>query len=139
MERNRLKTLLVAAKRNELSGQPEAPDTRTRIKQLIDEAWARGDKRQARVLAESLAKADVAAAESEERKKQVLSDHAKFIAEREAEQETELRKAADFHIAAQLLYARGNEHNYDEKRARKDATQEVMRMPQFRQLAEEAS
>ena len=54
VDQNRLKSLLVAATRKELSGQPEPPDTRTRVQQLIEEAETRGDTRAARVLADSL-------------------------------------------------------------------------------------
>lgn len=140
-DENRLKELLVAAKRKALSVEPEQPDTRTRVKQLIEEAEQRGDKRSARILADSMVKADVAALENEERKKQAIEAANKAIADDSAAQETALRQEADFQIktrAAQLLYARGNERGYDEKRARTDATQEVMRQPQFRRLAEEA-
>lgn len=139
VEQNRLKTLLVAAKRKELSGQPQPPDTRTHVQQLIEEAKARGDARAAQVLADSLAKVEADALANEKRKQEVAKAQKKFIADDIAARKAALRKEADFHITtrtADLLSARGNEAGYDEARARKDATQEVVHMPAFRQLAE---
>jgi hypothetical protein len=46
-DQNQLKSLLVAAKRKALPAESGQPDTRTRVKQLIEEAEARGDKRSA--------------------------------------------------------------------------------------------
>lgn len=78
----RLKTLLVEVNRKKLP--PEGPDTRTRVKQLIAEAEARGDARTAHILAESLVKADATALENAERAQKAIEASNKYWADQQA-------------------------------------------------------
>lgn len=132
-----LKAVLVECNRKTLP--PEGPDTRTRVKKLIEEAEARGDARTASILADSLVKADAAELENEKRKQEAIDATNKYWADKKAESDAELNRRREEHIKArtqELLYAHGNAHDYTEAKAREQATREVVGRPSFQDLGE---
>lgn len=93
----------------------------------IQEAEARGDKRTARYLAESMAKADMIAADLADR---AASDAAqKYIENDIAESEARLKAQQQEQIdatAQELLRVNGSQLGYSMKKARQQATREVV-------------
>jgi len=129
-----LKSLLIAAQ--EIATGRKVGDSQDNIRkevlQKIQEAEERGDKRTARYLAESMGKADVAAADLAE---QTLTDPAhKFIADdiaaAEEAQKAEQRQRIDARTQ-ELLRVNGSAHDYSPEQARKQATRDVMGRPAY--------
>ena len=100
--------------------------------QKIREAEARGDKRTARYLAESMVKHDVAAAGLAEQK---MTDTVnKFIADdiaaSEARQKARQQQRIDGRTQ-ELLRVSGSKYGYSPEKAREKATREVMGPPRY--------
>ena len=129
-EQDQLKTLLIAAKEIETGRKVgDGQDTiRQEVLQKIKEAEERGDKRTARYLAESMGRADVAAADLAEQK---LTDAAdKFIADDIAASEYRRKKDQQQRIdlrTQELLRINGSAYDYSPEQARKQATREIVR------------
>lgn len=106
----------------------DSQDTiRAEVLEKIQEAEARGDKRTARYLAESMIKRDVADAEIEEHKK--ANPAQKFINDDIAATENLQREDQQQRIdlrTQELLRIDGSTFNYSTKLARKQAAREVM-------------
>ena len=133
-EQDHLKTLLVSAK--EIATGRKVGDSTNNIReevlQRIQEAEERGDKRTARYLAESMGKADVAAADLTEQEltdaaQQVVADD---IAATEEAQKAEQRQRIDARTQ-ELLRVNGSAYDYNPEKAREQATREVMGRPAY--------
>ena len=122
-----LKSLLIAAEEKVLGqrvGELVDPGTRSRVRDLIELAEDRGEKRIARYLAEGMAAQDVAEADKSaqgalEAVNQYIADD---IAAREAARKNELEKLIGIRTQ-ELLYTHGWE--ISEEVARKRATEEI--------------
>ncbi len=130
----RLRSLLIAAQ--EIATGRKIGDSHDNIRQevlhKIQEAKARGDKRTARYLAESMAKHDVAAADLAEQK---MTDAVnKFIADDIAASEARQKARQQQRIDArtqELLRVSGSKYGYSPEKAREQATREVMGPPAY--------
>ena len=105
---------------------------RKEVLEKIQEAEARGDKRTARYLAESMAKHDVAAADLAEQK---MTDTVnKFIEDDLAAAEALHKKKQQHRIDArtqELLRVSGSQYGFSPEKARKQATADVMGPPAY--------
>jgi len=111
----------------------EIQDTvREEVLRKIQDAEARGDKRTARYLAESMAKHDMAAVEIEEHR--IANPTQKFIddeiAASEARQKTRQQQRIDLRTQ-ELLRVSGSKYGYSPEKAREKATREVMGPPRY--------
>ena len=129
-EQDQLKTLMIAAE--EIATGRKVGDSddnvRKEVLQKIKEADARGDKRTARYLAESMVAADVAAADLAEQ--ELTSAVDKFISDDNAASEDRRRKDQQQQIdlrTQELLRVSGSEYGYSPEKARKQATREIIR------------
>ena len=129
-EQDQLKTLMIAAE--EIATGRKVGDSddnvRKEVLQKIKEADARGDKRTARYLAESMVAADVAAADLAEQ--ELTSAVDKFISDDNAASEDRRRKDQQQQIdlrTQELLRVSGSEYGYSPEKARKQATREIVR------------
>jgi len=130
----KLKSLLIAAQ--EIATGRKVGDSHDNIReevlQKIREAHARGDKRTARYLAESMAKHDVAAADLAEQK---MTDAVnKFIADDIAASEARQKARQQQRIDArtqELLRVSGSKYGYSPEKAREQATRDVMGPPAY--------
>ena len=130
----KLKSLLIAAQ--EIASGRKVGDSHDNIReevlQKIQEAEARGDKRTARYLAESMVNHDVAAADLAEQK---MTDAVnKFIADDIAASEARQKARQQQRIDArtqELLRVSGSKYRYNPELARKQATREVMGPPAY--------
>ena len=129
-----LKSLLIAAQEKATGRKvgDSQDNIRQEVLQKIIEADKRGDKRTARYLAESMGKADVAAADLAE---QELTDAAhKFItddiAATEAAQKADQQQQIDLRTQ-ELLRVNGSAYDYSPEQARKQATRDVMGQPAY--------
>lgn len=111
-------------------GETVVPGIRAQVRGMIDEAEDRGDKRTARILAESMAKQDMAALDDSG---QALIDAAnKFM-----EDEIASRERALHERQAELIRTRTQEiwhaHGWEitEEEARKRATEEIVGPPAY--------
>lgn len=129
-EQDQLKTLLVSAK--EIATGRKVGDSQDNVRQevlqKIQEAEARGDKRTARYLAESMGAADVAAADLAE---QTLTDAAQQfieddIAASEAVKKADQQQRIDARTQ-ELLRVNGSAYDYSPEQARKQAAREIIR------------
>ena len=129
-DQGQLRTLLIAAQEIATGRKVgDSQDTiRAEVLQKIQDAEARGDKRTARYLAESMANHDVAAADlAEQRHTDAVN---KFIDDdiaasedrgiRDQQQRIELR-------TQELLRVDGSSYGFSVKRAREQATREIIR------------
>ena len=126
----KLRSLLIAAQ--EIATGRKVGDTedtlREDVLQKIQEAAARGDKRTARYLAESMGKADPAATDLAELditsvvNKRIEDD----IAASEARQKARQQQRIDLRTQ-ELLRVSGSKYGISPEKARKQATREVMR------------
>ena len=130
----KLRSLLIAAQQIAIGRKiGDSQDTiREEVLQKIREAEARGDKRTARYLAESMAKHDVAAADLAEQK---MTDAVnKFIADdiaaSEARQKARQQQRIDGRTQ-ELLRVSGSKYGYNPEKAREQATREVMGPPDY--------
>ncbi len=130
----KLKSLLIAAQQIATGRKigDSHDNIREEVLQKIQEAEARGDKRTARYLAESMVKHDVAAADLAERK---MTDAVnKFIADdiaaSEARQQARQQQRIDGRTQ-ELLRVSGSKYGYSTERAREQATREVMGPPAY--------
>ena len=129
-EQDQLKTLLVSAK--EIATGRKVGDSQDNVRQevlqKIQEAEARGDKRTARYLAESMGAADVAAADLAE---QDLTDAAQqFIADDNTAVEAQQRKSQQARIdtrTQELLRVNGSAYGFSPEKAREQATRDIIR------------
>ena len=130
----KLRSLLIAAQEIATGRRVgESHDNiREEVLQKVREAQARGDKRTARYLAESMAKHDMAAADIEEHK--IANPAQKFIddeiAASEARQKARQQQRIDGRTQ-ELLRVSGSKYGYSTKRAREQATREVMGPPAY--------
>ena len=129
-EQDQLKTLMVSA--TEIATGRKIGDSHDNIReevlQKIKEAEARGDKRTARYLAESMVASDVAAADLAEQELTGAAD--KFIADDIAASEDRRRKDQQQQIdlrTQELLRVNGSEYGYSPEKARKQAMREIIR------------
>lgn len=130
----KLRSLLITAQ--EIATGRKVGDSQDTIReevlQKIQEAEARGDKRTARYLAESMAKHDVAAADIEEIR--IANPAQKFIddeiAASEARQKARQQQRIDGRTQ-ELLRVSGSKYGYSTERAREQATREVMGPPAY--------
>ena len=126
----KLRSLLIAAQ--EIATGRKVGDTEDTLRQdvlkKIQEAEARGDKRTARYLTESMVKHDVAAAEIEEHR--IANPAQKFIddgmAASEARQKADQQRRIDLRTQ-ELLRVDGSAYNFDAEKARIQATREIVR------------
>lgn len=133
-EQDQLKTLLVSAK--EIATGRKVGDSQDTIRQdvlqKIKEAEARGDKRTARYLAESMGAADVAAADLAE---QNLTDAAQQFIEDDIVASEAVKKAdQQQRIDAwtqELLRVNGSAYDYSPEQARQQATRDVIGPPAY--------
>ena len=130
----KLRLLLIAAQ--EIVTGRKVGDANDNIREevlhKIQEAEARGDKRTARYLAESMAKHDVAAADIEEHR--IANPAQKFIDDEIAASEARQRARQQQRIDArtqELLRVSGSKYSYSTERAREQATREVMGPPAY--------
>ena len=130
----KLKSLLIAAQQiatgRTVGGSHD--NIREEVLQKIQEAHARGDKRTARYLAESMAKHDVAAADLAEQKMTDVVN--KFIADDIAASEARQKARQQQRIDArtqELLRVSGSKYGYSPEKARGKATREVMGPPAY--------
>lgn len=130
----KLRSLLIAAQ--EIASGRKIGDSHDNIREevlhKIQEAEARGDKRTARYLAESMGKHDMAAADLAEQK---MTDAVnKFIADdiaaSEARQKARQQQRIDGRTQ-ELLRVSGSKYGYNPELARKQATREVMGPPAY--------
>lgn len=129
-----LRSLLIAAQEIATGRKiGDKQDTiRKEVLQKIQEAEARGDKRTARYLVESMAKSDVAAADLADLdlagivNKRIEDD----IAASEARQKARQQQRIDGRTE-ELLRVSGSKYGYSTKRAREQATREVMGPPAY--------
>ena len=130
----KLRSLLIAAQ--EIATGRKVGESQDNIREevlnRIQEAKARGDKRTARYLAESMAKHDVAAADIEEHR--IANPAQKFIddeiAASEARQKARQQQRIDIRTQ-ELLRVSGSKYGYSPEQARKQATLEVMGPPAY--------
>ena len=130
----KLRSLLITAQ--EIATGRKVGDANDNIREevlhKIQEAEARGDKRTARYLAESMARADMVAADLAE---QSMTDAAQeFIENDIAESEARLKVQQQEQIdvrAQELLRVNGSEFGYSLKKARQQATRDVMGQPAY--------
>ncbi len=130
----KLRSLLIAAQ--EIATGRKVGDSTDNIREevlhKIQEVKARGDKRTARYLAESMAKHDVAAADLAEQK---MTDAVnKFIEDDTAASEARQKARQQQRIDArtqELLRVSGSKYGYSSEQARKQATSEVMGPPAY--------
>lgn len=133
-DQNQLKSLLIAAQEVTTGRKVgDIQDTiREEVLQKIQDAKARGDKRTARYLAESMGKHDMAAAEIEEHK--TATTVQKFvddgIAASEARQKADQQLRIDIRTQ-ELLRVNGSAYNFSAKKARIQATREVVGAPRY--------
>ena len=133
-DQDQLKPLLIAAQEKALGRKvgDSTDNIREEVLQKIQEAEERGDKRTARYLAESMGKADVAAADLAEQKltdaaQQFIEDD---IAATEEAQKAEQRQRIDARTQ-ELLRVNGSAYDYSPEQARKQATRDVMGQPAY--------
>ena len=130
----KLRSLLIAAQ--EIATGRKVGDSQDNIRQevlhKIQEAEARGDKRTARYLAESMVKHDVAAAGLAEHK---MTDAVnKFIADDIAASEARQKARQQQRIDArtqELLRVSGPKYGYSPVKAREQATRDVLGPPAY--------
>jgi hypothetical protein len=125
-----LRSLLITAQ--EIATGRKVGDSRDTIRkevlQKIQDAEARGDKRTARYLAESMGKHDLATAEAEEHKsanlvqKFVNDETAALKAREKADQERSIELRTQ-----ELLRVDGSSYDFSLKLAREQATREIVR------------
>jgi hypothetical protein len=99
----------------------------------------RSDARTAKILADSLVKADAAELEDAERAQKAIDASSKYWADKKAAADAEIKRRRDEHINAhtqELLCAQGNTHDYTEAKAREQATREVMGRRSFQDLGQ---
>ena len=125
----KLRSLLIAAK-EVATGRKigDSQDTlRADVLQKIQEAEARGDKRTARYLTESMAKQDLEAADLADR--HAANTVQKFIddgiAADEARQKADQQQRIDLRTQ-ELLRVNGSAYNFSAKKARMQATREIV-------------
>ena len=126
----KLRSLLIAAQEIAMGRKVgDKQDTiRKEVLQKIQDAKARGDKRTARYLAESMAAADVAAADLAEQdpagavNKFIEDDIATVAARQKADQQQQIDLRTQ-----ELLRVDGSSYNFSLKLARKQATREIVR------------
>ena len=111
----------------------ESQDTiRAEVLKKIQDAEARGDKRTARYLAESMAKHDMAAVDLAEQK---MTDAVNKFIEDDLEAADALYKKKRLHRidarTQELLRVNGSEYGYSPEKARKQATQEIIGPPAY--------
>ena len=130
----KLRSLLIAVQEIATSRKVgDSHDTiREEVLQKIQEAHARGDKRTARYLAESMAKHDMAAADLAEQK---MTDAVnKFIeddmAASEARQKARQQQRIDGRTQ-ELLRVSGSKYGYSPVKAREQATRDVLGPPAY--------
>ncbi len=130
----KLRSLLIAAQEIATGRKVgDSQDTiRAEVLERIQEAEARGDKRTARYLAESMGKADLAAADLAERK---MTDAVQRfiendIAASEARQKARQQQRIDIRTQ-DLLRVNGSEYGYSAVKARKQAIADVMGRPAY--------
>ena len=130
----KLRSLLIAAQ--EIATGRKVGDKQDTIRkevlQKIQEAKARGDKRTARYLAESMGKHDVAAAEAEEHKtatavQKFINDD---IAASEARQKARQQQRIDLRTQ-ELLRVNGSEFEFSPAKATEQATREIVGPPAY--------
>ncbi len=111
----------------------ESQDTiRAEVLEKIQEAEARGDKHTARYLAESMGKADLAAADIAEQN--LTGAVNKFIADDIAASEARQKARQQQRIDArtqELLRVNGSEYGFSPAKARSQATREVVGAPRY--------
>ncbi len=130
----KLRSLLIAAQ--EIATGRKVGDSQDNIREevlhKIQEAKARGDKRTARYLTESMAKHDVAAADLAEQK---MTDAVnKFIADDTAASEARQKAREQQRIDArtqELLRVSGSKYGFSPELAREQATREVVGAPRY--------
>ena len=126
----KLRSLLIAAQ--EVATGRKVGDTQDTIRKevlhKIQEAEARGDKRTARYLAESMGKHDIAAADLAQQKMTDAAD--KFIADDiaavAARQKADQQQQIDLRTQ-ELLRVNGSAYGFSLKLAREQATREIIR------------
>ena len=100
---------------------------REEVLQKIQDAEARGDKRTARYLAESMGKHDLAAVEVEEHR--IANSAQKFIDDKatalEAQEKTDKEQQIETR-AHELMRIDGSRYDFNLKKARKQATREIV-------------
>ena len=130
----KLRSLLIAAQ--EIATGRKVGDKQDTIRkevlEKIQEAEARGDKRTARYLAESMGKHDMAAAEAEEHKtatavQKFINDD---IAASEARQKARQQQRIDLRTQ-ELLRVNGSEFGFSPAKARRQATREIVGPPAY--------
>jgi hypothetical protein len=107
-----------------------ALDIRAEVLKRIKDAEARGDKRTARYLAESMVKHDVATADGEERKTNATTTVEKHIADNlaaDAEQRRADQQQKIEFRTQELLRVDGSAFDFSIERAREQATREIVR------------
>jgi hypothetical protein len=129
-----LRTLLIAAQEIATGRKVgDSQDTiRAEVLEKIQEAEARGDKRTARYLAESMANHDMAAAEIAEQKHTEAVN--KFIEDDLAAADALRKKKQRHRIDArtqELLRVNGSEYGFSPEKAREQATADVMGPPAY--------
>lgn len=128
-DQSQLRSLLITAQ--EIATGRKVGDDQDTIRQevleKVQEAEARGDKRTARYLAESMAEHDMAAVEAEEHR--IANPAQKFIDDEisasEARQKTRQQQRIDLRTQ-ELLRVSGSKYGYSPEKARETATREVM-------------
>ena len=133
-DQSQLRSLLITAK--EIATGRKVGDNqdtlRAEVLEKIQQAEARGDKRTARYLAESMGKYDMAAVEVEEHR--IANPAQKFIddeiAASEARQKARQQQRIDGRTQ-ELLRVSGSKYGYSTERAREQATREVMGPPAY--------
>ena len=130
----KLRSLLIAAQEIATGRKiGDSQDTlREEVLQKIQEVEARGDKRTARYLAESMAKHDVAAADIEEHR--IANPAQKFIDNEIVASEGRQKARQQQRIDArtqELLRVSGSKYGFDPKKAREQATREVVGPPAY--------
>ena len=130
----KLRSLLIAAQ--EIATGRKVGDSIDNIREevlyKIQEAEARGDKRTARYLAESMANHDVAAADIEEHR--IANPAQKFIDDEIAASEARQKARQQQRIDArtqELLRVSGSKYGFSPEKAREQATREVMGPPAY--------
>ena len=130
----KLRSLLIAAQEVATGRKVgDSQDTiRKEVLEKIQEAKARGDKRTARYLAESMGKHDMAAADAEEHKtatavQKFINDD---IAASEARQKARQQQRIDLRTQ-ELLRVNGSEFGFSPTKAREQATREIVGPPAY--------
>ena len=107
-----------------------SPDVRADVLERIREAETRGDKRTARFLMEGMAQSDMATIDAEEKASEGALAVEKLIADDLAAEKDRLRKDEQQRIELrthELLRVDGSTYGYSIKRARAQASREIVR------------